>query len=108
MPVRGRRAGALLALLVLAGCGEDAQQQAAREATQQYLAASAAAGVYDLAETHCTDSARTGFFRIEETSVFVCAVRRTEGGCDWFRAEARVGGGQIRLMERDAGCVLPE
>jgi hypothetical protein len=107
MPVRGRRAGALLALLVLAGCGEDAQQQAAREATQQYLAASAAAGVYDLAETHCTDSART-FLRIEETSVFICAVRRTDGDCDWFRAEAKAGGGHIRLMERNAGCVLPE
>jgi hypothetical protein len=101
-----RRAGALLVVLALAGCGEDAQQQGAREATQRYVAASSAAGVYDVAETRCTDSART-FFRVEETQVFICAVRRVEGGCDWFRAEAAVGGPQIRLMERDAGCTLP-
>ncbi len=103
-----RRVGALLVLvLALAGCGEDAQQQGAREATQRYLATSSAAGVYDIAETHCTDSART-FFRVEETQVFICAVLRVEGGCDWFRAEAAVGGPRIRLMERDAGCTLPK
>jgi hypothetical protein len=102
-----RRAGALILLLALAGCGEDAQQQVAREAAQEHVAASAAAGAYDVADTHCTDSART-FFRVEETSIFVCAVRRADGGCDWFRVEAAPGGPRVRLMQRDAGCVLPK
>ena len=94
-------------LVFLAGCAEDSQQQAAREATQDYVGASAAAGIYDVSETHCTDSART-FLRIEETSVFICAVRRVDGNCDWFRVEAAVGAPRIRLTQRSAGCTLPK
>jgi hypothetical protein len=104
-----RRLGALVLLLaVLAGCGEDAQQQAAREETQAFVEASASAEDYDVAETHCTESARTAIFSIEETDVFVCAVRRVEGGCDWFRIDVREQGARIRLSDRNAGCVLPE
>jgi hypothetical protein len=98
--------GALLLLTAVAG-GEDAQQQAAREATQRHLRATAAAGRYVVADTHCTDSART-FLRIEKTDVFICAVRRVDGDCDWFRLEAAPGGPRIRLEMRRAGCVLPK
>lgn len=103
-----RLIGALLLLLALAGCGEDAQQRLAREEAQRYVAAREGAGDYDVDDTHCTDSARTAVFRIEQTSIFICAVRRSDGGCDWFRVEAAAGGPAIRLEERDAGCVLPE
>ena len=104
-----RRLGALVVLLaVLAGCGEDAQQQAAREETQAFVEASADAHAYDVAETHCTESARTDLFRIEETDVFVCAVRKVEGGCDWFSIDVRQEELRIRLADRNAGCVLPE
>jgi len=103
-----RRLGAIAIVLALAGCGEDAQQQAAREETQAFVSTSATAADYDVAETHCTNSARTAIFRIEETAAFVCAVRRVEGGCDWFRVDVEEQGPRVRLSDRDAGCVLPE
>ena len=104
-----RRLGALVVLAAaLAGCGEDAQQQAAREETQAFVRASATAQDYDVDETHCTESARTAIFRIEETDVFVCAVRRVDGGCDWFQIDVRKDDTRVRLTDRDAGCVLPE
>ncbi|MBA2463114.1 MAG: hypothetical protein H0V45_15365 [Actinobacteria bacterium] len=103
-----RRLGAIAIVLALAGCGEDAQQQAAREETQAFVSASATAAAYDVAETHCTNSARTAIFRIEETATFVCAVRRIEGGCDWFRVDVERQGPRVRLSDPDAGCVLPE
>ena len=103
-----RRLGALVFLLALVGCGEDAQQQAAREETQAHVRASTAEAQYDVDETHCTESARTAIFRIEETAMFVCAVRRVDGGCDWFRLDVEATGARIRLTDRGAGCVLPE
>ncbi|HZG36063.1 MAG TPA: hypothetical protein VEY87_09460 [Gaiellaceae bacterium] len=98
---------ALLALL-LAGCGaEDAQQEAAREEVQAHLRELGGGG-YDADDVHCTDAAST-WFREVETDRFVCAVRRTAGGCDWFdvavdRQRRRV---DVRLEQRDAGCTLP-
>ncbi len=103
-----RRLGAIACVLALVGCGEDAQQQAAREETQAFVSASASSAEYDVDETHCTNSARTAIFRIEETATFVCSVRRVEGGCDWFRVEAEEQGPRVRLSDPDAGCVLPE
>ena len=99
---------ALVLALAVAGCGEDVQQQAAREETQAFVRASATAAEYDIDETHCTESARTAIFRIEETAMFVCAVRRVDGGCDWFRLDVEATRDRIRLSDRDAGCVLPE
>jgi uncharacterized protein YceK len=99
---------ALVVTLALTGCGEDVQQQAAREETQAFVRASATAADYDVEETHCTESARTAIFRIEETAMFLCAVRRVDGGCDWFRLDAEGIRERIRLADRDAGCVLPE
>jgi hypothetical protein len=90
---------------VAAGCAaEDAQQEAAREEVEKRVRPLAE---YDADEVHCTDAAKT-FFREEVTNEFTCAVRRVEGGCDWFavlvdREGRRVS---VRLTERDAGCSL--
>ena len=47
-----------------------------------------------------------------QTRVVICAARRVEGGCDWFRVELTpsVTGArtQIRLESANAGCVLPQ
>jgi hypothetical protein len=62
---------------------------------------------YDAGEVQCTDAAKT-WFKPQETNEFTCAVRRVEGGCDWFavlvdRERRRV---TVRLAQRDAGCTL--
>ncbi|MCZ7588295.1 MAG: hypothetical protein M5U27_05405 [Gaiella sp.] len=95
--------------LVLAGCGgsEDATQRFAREAVESRVANDDA---YDPEGVHCTGNPRPWFVERQATLV-ICAVRRTEGGCDWFRVElvplaTRVTT-RIRLEERNAGCVLP-
>jgi hypothetical protein len=46
----------------------------------------------------------------QATSV-ICAVRKTTGGCDWFRVDlvrdtVRVKA-EVRFDQPDAGCVLP-
>jgi len=84
------------------GLREDAQQQAAREEMQAFVRALATAAEYDVDETR-TESARTAIFRIEETALFVCAVRRLDGGCDWFRLDVEARDARIRLSDRDAG-----
>ncbi len=95
--------------LLAAGCGgpEDATQRFAREATESRLAANPE---YDTDEVHCTGNPRPWFVE-RQARVVICAVRRTEGGCDWFRVElvpltTRVTT-KIRLDEPNAGCVLP-
>ena len=100
--------GALLAL-VLAGCGEDAQQEAAREEVQAHVVALGPESGYTTADTHCTKAAGVWLGGRRETSSFVCAVRREQGGCDWFtvvidRSRADV---DVQLRDTDAGCVLP-
>ena len=104
-----RSAAGLAALaLVAAGCGfEDTQQEAAREEVQAHVRALGAGSGYDAEDVHCTEAA-SPWFREVETDLFTCAVRRDEGGCDWFNVEVdrehdKVG---IRLAERDAGCTL--
>jgi hypothetical protein len=103
---------ALLALGVLltalAGCGgsEDATQRFARHATESHLADDPA---YE-GEVHCTGNPRPWFVERQAT-VVICAARRTDGGCDWYRVElvpvrSRVGA-RIRLEAENAGCVLP-
>jgi hypothetical protein len=108
---RRRSAAALTALglvLVAAGCGfEDAQQEAAREEVQAHVRSLGPGAGYDAEDVHCTGAAST-WYREVETDEFTCAVRRDEGGCDWFgvdvdrdRRDVR-----IRLVQRDAGCTL--
>ena len=62
---------------------------------------------YEPDDVRCTDAAKIGFAE-RETNEFTCAVRRVEGGCDWFevlvdRERRHV---TVRLAERDAGCSL--
>jgi hypothetical protein len=59
-------------------------------------------------EVHCTDSAKVGYLVETETNVFICAARRRDGDCDWFRADLEDGRLlAVRLDQRRAGCVLP-
>lgn len=98
-----------LLLTVLAGCGgaEDGTQRFAREATESYLAGYAA---YDTGEIHCTGNPRPWFVE-RQASLVICAARRREGGCDWYRVELVPVGSRvttrIRLEAENAGCVLP-
>jgi hypothetical protein len=99
---------ALVSLLAFgaAGCApEDPQQRAARQAAQGFVRG--APGY--TGEAHCTDSARTGWFAKRFTEVYVCAVRRDGGGCDWLavRFDPRTRRVSVRLHQRDAGCILP-
>jgi hypothetical protein len=88
-----------------AGCApEDVQQETAREGVEAHVEGVA---LYD-GEVHCTDAAKVGYFVEAETNVFLCAARRRDGDCDWFRADLEDGrllG--VRLDQRRAGCVLP-
>lgn len=98
-----------VAAVLLAGCGgaEDPTQRFAREATESWLAANPA---YDADEVHCTGNPRPWFVE-RQARVIICAARRVEGGCDWFRVElapSAVGArAEIRLEDENAGCVLP-
>jgi hypothetical protein len=74
---------------------------------QAHVRALGVASGYDDEDVHCTD-ARGVWFRDEETDEFTCAVRRIEGGCDWFvvRVDRQRERATVALNERDAGCVL--
>jgi hypothetical protein len=83
------------------------QQEAAREEVQAHVRALDDASRYDVDDVHCTDAAKT-WFREQVTNEFTCAVRLTEGGCDWFgvdvdRERRRV---TVTLDRRDVGCTL--
>jgi hypothetical protein len=100
---------AVVVLLGGAACGaaEDDTQRFAREAVESYVADEPA---YDAEAVHCTGNPRPWFVE-RQARVVICAVRRTEGGCDWFRVElvplaSRVTT-EIRLESPNAGCVLP-
>jgi hypothetical protein len=100
--------GALLSV-VAAGCGgtEDATQRFAREATESHLANDP---TYETGKVRCTRNPRPWFVE-QQTSVVICAARRTDGRCDWYRVDlvpvrSRIGA-RVRLDQEDAGCVLP-
>jgi|SRR6478752_5816289 hypothetical protein len=96
-------ASLLACLLLLTGCGTESQRQAgARVAVQDKLSAAR----YDVAKTRCTDNPSPWFVE-RETSVFVCAARRRDGGCDWYQATLKNAGWEVVLDEKNAGCVLP-
>ena len=101
--------GICIVLPVLVGCGgpEDPTQKFAREATESRLASNPS---YDTDEIHCTGNPRPWFVE-RQSRVVICAARRTDGGCDWFRVELTptVTGARarVRLESENAGCVLP-
>ena len=95
-------------MLVAAGCAsEDSQQEAAREEVQAHVRALGAEAGYDPGDVHCTDAAGV-WFRDEETDQFTCAVRRVDGGCDWFavRVDRERRRTKVTLAQREAGCTL--
>jgi hypothetical protein len=93
--------------LVATGCGvEDDTQSFARQAVESHVEGKA--GYED--DVRCTGNPRPWLVEAQATSV-ICAVRKTTGGCDWFRVDlvrdtVRVKA-EVSLDQRDAGCVLP-
>jgi hypothetical protein len=108
--VRGALVLGLLLIVLTAGCGgaEDATQRFARQATESHLANDPA---YESGQVHCTGNPRPWFVE-QQASVVICAARRTDGGCDWYRVDLvpvrwRMGA-RVRLEAENAGCVLPD
>jgi len=101
--------GVCVVLLALTGCGgaEDETQRFAREATESRLAADPA---YDTDEVHCTGNPRPWLVE-RQARVVICAARRLDFVCYWYRVEltptALGARASIRIEEKDAGCVLP-
>jgi hypothetical protein len=74
---------------------------------QKHVRSLGAGAAYDESDVHCTDAAGI-WFAEQETDEFTCAMRRVDGGCDWFavlvdRERRRA---TVRLAQRDAGCTL--
>jgi hypothetical protein len=98
---------AVSAAFLLTGCGaEDDTQRFARQAVESHVAGDAA---YE-DDVRCTPNPRPWLVETQATSV-ICAVRKTTGGCDWFRVDlvrdtVRVKA-EVRFDQPDAGCVLP-
>ncbi len=99
------RALALLSLaaLALVGCtAERPEQQAARQAVEAHLVA--VAGYED--HIRCTRNPRPWFVE-QSTTMFICAARRDDGDCDWFRVTAEGGAVTVALDRERGGCILP-
>ena len=85
-----------------AGCGVGEQQGVAEDAVEAYVSKRAE---YDAGDVSCTGNPVLGAHRVDLT---ICAVRRRDGRCDWFRVEfLSEEQGRVRLDRRDAGCTLP-
>ncbi len=97
-----RRIVVLLAALLLVGCGVESPREAgARTAVEDALLPAD----YDVSRTRCTDNPAPWFIE-KEADVFVCAARRHDGGCDWYRATLQNAGWEVVLERENAGCVL--
>jgi hypothetical protein len=99
-----RFAGLLVVLLVVVlsvGCGTESPREAgARTAVEESLSSD-----YDRDRTRCTDNPAPWFIE-KEATVFVCAAKRRDGKCDWYRATLKNAGWEVVLERRNAGCVL--
>ena len=93
------KAVALLAVLVLAGCGVDAPEQQAAE--------QALARMTNADEARCTTRASVWFRDGEPANVFVCAVEVGDGFCDRYRVDRNGLQFRASVLERHGGCVLP-
>ena len=60
---------------------------------------------YDRDRTRCTDNPAPWFIE-KEATVFICAAKRRDGRCDWYRATLRNAGWEVVLERPNAGCVL--
>jgi hypothetical protein len=90
-------------VLLLAGCGAESSRQAgARVAVSDSLSAAN----YDVDRTRCTDDPEAWFIE-RQTTVYVCAAKLRDGGCDWYQATLKNAGWDVALDEKNAGCVLP-
>jgi len=91
----------VVALVLGAGCGsESSREAAARMAVEDSLSAE-----YDREWTRCTDNPAPWFIE-KEATVFVCAAKRRDGRCDWYRATLKNAGWEVVLERPNAGCVL--
>lgn len=91
----------LVSAAVLAGCGsESAREAGARTAVEESLSTE-----YDRDWTKCTDNPAPWFIE-KEATVFICAAKRNDGRCDWFRATLKNAGWEVVLARPNAGCVL--
>jgi hypothetical protein len=89
--------------LTLAGCAaETPEQQAARELVEIHIAADTQ---YD-GHVRCTRNPRPWFVS-QKANVFICAARRGDGDCDWFRVTRGDEGATVALDSVRGGCVLP-
>jgi hypothetical protein len=107
LAARRRAAAALVLLLalvpVLSGCNaERPEQAAARQAVEAHLT-----GLRGYEGTvRCTRNPRPWFVS-QQATVFICAARREDGDCDWFRVTARAPSLRVALDRERGGCVLP-
>jgi hypothetical protein len=88
--------------LLLAGCtAERPEQQAARQAVEAHLIGRSG---YE-GTVRCTRNPRP-WLVAQQARVFICAARRDDGDCDWYRVTVD---GSVRVTpdRRLGGCVLP-
>jgi len=92
----------LTAAVFLAGCGTESPREAgARTAVEESLSTNE----YDRERTHCSDNPAPWFIE-RETDSFICAAKRRDGDCDWYRATLKNAGWEVVLDRADAGCIL--
>jgi hypothetical protein len=91
----------LFTVVLLVGCGAESPREAgARLAVEDSLSAE-----YDRDRTKCTDNPAPWFIE-KEATVFICAARRNDGHCDWYRATLKNAGWEVVVERPNGGCVL--
>jgi hypothetical protein len=88
---------------VSAGCtAERPEQTAARAAVEAHLAGRDG---YE-GTVRCTRNPRPWLVP-QEAHLYVCAARRDDGDCDWYRVTTSDGRVRVALDRPRGGCVLP-
>ena len=60
---------------------------------------------YDRDRTKCTENPSPWLIE-QEVTVFICAAKRNDGRCDWYRATLKNAGWEVVVERRNGGCVL--
>ncbi len=95
---------AVLVVVVTAGCTPAGpEQHAARAVVERHVLPLQG---YDPDDIHCTGNPRPWFIE-QAANVYICAVGRDDGDCDWFRVTVSNGDAEVVLDAPRAGCVLP-